>query len=106
MQVKLIQSEQQLATLKASLSNGPSMELIDSPVHSDFSPSECGGGSECGGKRECEDRVSVGERGSECGTFSAGAVVERVTCKLQIPKGHNPRKQGWRDVVSREIMSL
>ena len=21
-------------------------------------------------------------------------------CHLQIPKGHNPRKQGWKDVVS------
>ena len=28
------------------------------------------------------------------------AVLERDTCHLQIPKGHNPRKQGWKDVVS------
>ena len=27
-------------------------------------------------------------------------VVERVTCHVSIPKGHNPRKQGWREVVS------
>ncbi|CAI8056927.1 Rho-associated protein kinase 2, partial [Geodia barretti] len=64
LQVKLIQSEQQLATLKTSLSNGPTMELIDSPAHSDI----------------------------------VSPIVERVTCRLQIPKGHNPRKQGWKEV--------
>jgi chromosome segregation ATPase len=63
LQVKLLQSEQQLATLKSSLSNGPSVELIDSPVHSDITP-----------------------------------IVERETCRVQIPKSHNPRKQGWREV--------
>ena len=42
--MKLLQSEQQLATLKSSLSNGPSVELIDSPVHSDITPSEFGEG--------------------------------------------------------------
>ena len=42
LQVKLLQSEQQLATLKSSLSNGPSLELIDSPAHSDITPSESG----------------------------------------------------------------
>ena len=26
-------------------------------------------------------------------------VLERDTCHMQIPKGHNPRKQGWKDVV-------
>jgi len=25
-------------------------------------------------------------------------ILERDTCQLQIPKGHNPRKQGWKDV--------
>jgi predicted nucleic acid-binding Zn-ribbon protein len=64
LQVKLIQSEQQLATLKTSLSNGPTMELIDSPAHSDI----------------------------------VSPIVERVTCRLQIPKSHNPRKQGWKEV--------
>ena len=88
LQVKLIQSEQQLATLKSSLSNGPSLELIDSPAHSDITPSECGETGE--GVRVCVISLSL----------SLSAVVERVTCRVQIPKSHNPRKQGWREVVS------
>ena len=51
LQVKLLQSEQQLATLKSSLSNGPSVELIDSPVHSDITPSEFGECVMCEGVR-------------------------------------------------------
>ena len=48
LQVKLIQSEQQLATLKSSLSNGPSVEVTDFPLQSDITPSECGEGVRVG----------------------------------------------------------
>jgi len=65
LQVKLLQSEQQLRQLKQTLGqplniNGPGTPEIDG---SEFSP-----------------------------------ILERDTCQLQIPKGHNPRKQGWKDV--------
>ena len=42
LQVKLLQSEQQIASLKSSLSNRPSMEVTDFPPQIDITPSECG----------------------------------------------------------------
>ena len=100
LQVKLLQSEQQLAQLKTTFSNGPSVEFTDVPGQSDITPSE--GGEGRGGRGEREEGRGVGGGGADADRschFSA-AVVERETCKVQIPKGHNPRKQGWKEVVS------
>ena len=104
LQVKLLQSEQQLAAMKASLSNGPSMELTDFSTQSDITPSEGGVKSQITCSTYCTIHVHcLSLPPSLPPSFSLCSVVERETCRVQIPKGHNPRKQGWREVVSETV---
>ena len=87
--MKLIQSEKQLAQLQQNMStprqfsNGPS-EVVDGTMPMpQSSPSEC----VC----VCASSTNL------VPSLPCPAVPERDTCRMQIPKGNNPRKQGWKD---------
>lgn len=121
LQVKLLQRDQQLASIKSSLSNSPA----------EISPSELGvKGStylpaqiiiHFGKNIQHPIRAEV-QHFSACIVmikdisishkmphqqqslshvyFILSSVIEKKTCRVQIPKGNIPRKQGWKEVVS------
>ena len=71
LQVKLLQSEQQLSQLKSTYSNGPSaLDFTDVPTQSEFTPSKSGEGGREGGREGREGgREGRREGGKEGGTY-------------------------------------